>query len=146
MFGFGRPAAANTWDSCTMRNEACNDSVVDTLKDAQVDVESELCDAHILHVVSLSPSLFLSFARRVPRGSLSRVALLHFFTGVQRIRCPYLRNGLLPFQHDGVWSRTSQCTPITFTGSGSAPLYRSGQRELHQHYWPEETGCGRQLA
>ena len=29
------------------------------------------------------------------------------FTGVERVRCPCLRNGLLPFQHGGLWSRTS---------------------------------------
>ena len=37
----------------------------------------------------------------IPHGTL------HFFTGVQRVRCPCLRNGLLPFQHGGLWSRAS---------------------------------------
>ena len=41
--------------------------------------------------------------------------------------------------------------PRTFTGSGSAPtaqmepLHRSGQREVHQHYWPEERGVAARL-
>ena len=78
------------------------------------DVESELCDAHVLHVVFLPAPTLLSAT--VPLGGLSRVAL--------------------PFQHGGLWG--------TCTGSGSAPtaqmepLYRSGQQEVHQHFWPED--------
>ena len=32
---------------------------------------------------------------------------LYCLTGVQRVRCPCIRNFLLPFQHDGLWSRAS---------------------------------------
>ena len=52
-----------------------------------------------------------------------------------RVHCPCLRNGLLPFQHGGLWSRALSCPPRTSTGSGSAPtvqmepLYRSGQQK-----------------
>ena len=71
--------------------------------------------------------------------------------GVQRVRCPCIRNGLLPFQHDGLWSRASHARREPSTGSGSAPtaqmepLYRSGQQEVHQHYWPEERGVAARL-
>ena len=46
---------------------------------------------------------------------------------------------------------TDAVTQRTFTGSGSAPtaqmepLYRSGQQEVHQHYWPEERGVAARL-
>ena len=46
--------------------------------------------------------------------------------------------------HSSMVVKGQPCTPTTFTGSGSAhtaqmePLNRSGQQEVHQHYWPEE--------
>ena len=51
------------------------------------------------------------------------------------------------------WSpvKDQPCTPRAFTGSGSAPtapmepLYRSGQKEVHQHYWPEERDVAARL-
>ena len=51
------------------------------------------------------------------------------------------------------WSlvKGQPCTPRTCAGSGSVatahmePLYRSGQQEVHQHYWPEERGVAARL-
>ena len=84
MFGCGLPAAAHTWDFCTGR--------------------------YTSRLVSLPAPTLLSAA--VPLGSIPH-GNLYCFTGVQRVRCPCIRNGLLPFQHGGLWSRAS---------SGSAPL------------------------
>ena len=52
----------------------------------------------------------------IPHGTL------HFFTGVQRVRCPCLRNGLLPFQHDGLWSRASHARRKLVRAVGLHPL------------------------
>ena len=52
----------------------------------------------------------------IPRGTL------YCFTGVQRVRCPCLRNGLLPFQHGGLWSRTSHVCREPQRAVGLHPL------------------------
>ena len=107
-------------------------------------MESELCDA-LLHVVSNTPLGYSGVRGFIPHGTL------HFFTGVQRVRCPCLRNGLLPLQHDGLWSRASHARRKLVRAVGLhplpklEPLYRSGQQEVHQHYWPEERGVAARL-
>ena len=52
----------------------------------------------------------------IPHGTL------HFFTGVQRVRCPCLRNGLLPFQHGGLWSWASHVRRELLRAVGLHPL------------------------
>ena len=89
----------------------------------RVEVESELCDAHVLHIVSLSPSLLRSI--RAVRGFVPR-GTLHFFTRVQRVRCSCLRNGLLPFQHGGLWSRASHARRELVRAVGLHPLCPNG--------------------
>ena len=90
------------------------------------------------------PLSFVSFARSVPCGGFIPHGTLYFFTGVQRFRCPCLQNGLLPFQHGGLWSRDSHAV-------GLHPLRKwshcteGGQQEVHQHYWPEEWSVAARL-
>ena len=57
----------------------------------------------------------------IPHGTL------HFFTGVQRVRCPCLRNGLLPFQHGGLWSWASHVRRELLRAVGLHPLSNGAQ-------------------
>ena len=78
-----------------------------------------MCDAHVLHVVSLSLCLLRSICAArwfIPSGTL------HFFTGVQRVRCPCLRSGLLPFQHGGPQSMACHVRRELLLAVGLHPL------------------------
>ena len=81
----------------------------------------------------------------IPHGTL------YFFTGVQRVRCPCLRNGLLPFQHGGLWSWASHVRRELLRAVGLHPLSKWSARSarlwtVQQHtVWPGGRGVGRPL-
>ena len=47
---------------------------------------------------------------------------LYTASQVQLVRCPCIRNGLLPFQHDGLWSRASHARRELVRAVGLHPL------------------------
>ena len=96
----------------------------------RVEIESELCDAHVFHFVSLSPSLLRWIC--AVRGFIASAAPAF---GVVCSHSSMLVSGQWPGLY-GQWSAPT---------AQMEPLYRSGQQEVHQHYWPEERGVADRL-
>ena len=103
------------------------------------------------HMSSMScPSLLqTAVGHNAVRGFIPH-GTLHFFTGVQRVRCPCLRNGLLPFQHGGLWSWANHVRRKLSRAVGLHPLSKWSAVSTYvdstaAHRLARGTGCGRPL-
>ena len=112
------------------------------------DVESELCDAHVLHVVSLPAPTLLSATVRC--GGLSRMALHTASQGSSASAAPacgmvcshsnMVVSGQGPVMYAENFYGQWVCTHCP---NGATAQKRAARG--HQHYWPEERGVAARL-
>ena len=117
-------------------------------------VKSECWDAHLLHG-RIPPSCLLEVHLHGYSWVLSWLYHLSLHPSRDRAASdqgPGHRTVLTGSSLGGPpMEANHQQRAVNFTGSGSAPtaqmapLYRSGQQEVHQHYWPEERGVAARL-